>query len=152
MIFIGEMLNFWDNSSLKIITSETEWQTCSHWKIRHELWNPLKLPDIWESCLIMVEPLSHWRETSLHCKMKSNKLVINMSTLKLDIFTSVDHDLWTVWKLKLKETQTLILNIKKCWKKEKVIVFGLNQSNKNNLNKLRLKDMQDSWNKKKMNL
>lgn len=146
------MSNFWDNLSLKIITSETEWQTCFHWKIRQELWNPLKQPDIWESCLITVELLSHWKETSPHCKMKFNKLVINMLTLKLDIFISVDQDPWTVWKLKLRETQMSILNTKKCWKKEKVIVFGLNRSKKNNLNNSKLKDMQDFWNKKKMNL
>lgn len=74
-----------------------------------------------------------------------------MLTLKQVISISVDPDQWIVYKLKLKEMLMLILSTKRCWKKVKVIDFGLNRLKKKNLNKLKFKDMQDIWNRNKTN-
>lgn len=125
-ISIGGTLSYWGNSSLRTITSGTEWPTYYLWRISPKSWSQLKLPGTWASCLTMAEPQNLWRETLLLSKMKSNKSVINTSTSKLDTSTTVDPVLWIVWKLSLRKTLMLTSTIKKCWRRVRTTNYGLN--------------------------
>lgn len=150
MISIGEMLNYWDNLSLRTTTLGTGWPTCSLLKISPKLWSQLKLQDTWVSCLIMVELQSLWRETSLLLKIKYRKLDINMSILKLDTFITAGHVLWIVLRLSLRKILMLMSTIKKCWKKARTTNYGYNISRKKTRIRSKLRVMPDSWNKRKI--
>ncbi len=144
MIFIGEMLSCWDNLWLKTITLEIEWVTYCHWRISLESWNLSKQPDIWVSCHIMVVHQNHWRETSPLWKIKCNKLVISMLTLKQGIFTSVDQSQWIIYKLRSRKTLMSIPNMRRCSRRERTTDCGCNQLSKSNHNRWECKDMHDS--------